>query len=85
LEASPSGRACHIVVADSGCGIAPEHLPHVFERFYQVGQPGEVETRNNGLGLSIARSLVEAQGGKISLESQPGQGTRVTVSMPAAP
>jgi signal transduction histidine kinase len=84
LEASPSGRACHIVVADSGCGIAPEHLPHVFERFYQVGQPGEVETRNNGLGLSIARSLVEAQGGKISLESQPGQGTRVTVSMPAA-
>jgi signal transduction histidine kinase len=85
LEASPLGKYYHIVVADSGIGIPPEHLPHIFERFYQVVQPGETETRNNGLGLSIARSLVEAQGGKISLESQPGRGTRVTVSMPAAP
>ncbi len=84
LEASPLGKYCRIVVADSGSGIPPEHLPHIFERFYQVGQSGETETRNNGLGLSIARSLVEAQGGKISLESQLGQGTRVTMSMPAA-
>jgi signal transduction histidine kinase len=78
------GKYCRIVVADSGSGIPPEHLPHIFERFYQVGQSGETETRNNGLGLSIARSLVEAQGGKIGLESQLGQGTRVTLSMPAA-
>jgi len=84
LEASPMGKFYHIVVADSGIGISREHLPHIFERFYQVEQPGEAETRNNGLGLSIARSLVEAQGGKISLESQPGRGTRATVSMPAA-
>jgi signal transduction histidine kinase len=83
LEASPLGNFFHIVVADSGIGISSEHLPHIFERFYQVEQPGEPETRNNGLGLSIARSLVEAQGGKISLESKPGRGTRVTVSMPA--
>jgi signal transduction histidine kinase len=85
LEASLLGKFYNIVVADSGRGISPEHLPHVFERFYQVEQSGEAETRNNGLGLSIARSLVEAQGGKISLESQLGWGTRVTVSMPAAP
>ena len=84
LETSPMGVFQNIVVVDSGIGISSEHLPHIFERFYQVEQPGEPETRNNGLGLSIARSLVEAQGGKISLDSQPGRGTRVTVSMPAA-
>jgi signal transduction histidine kinase len=84
LEASPMGKVYTIVVADSGIGISPEHLPYIFERFYQVEQPGEPETRNNGLGLSIARSLVEAQGGKIGLESRSGRGTRVTVSMPAA-
>jgi len=82
LGASPQGKVMRISVTDNGCGIAPEHIPHIFERFYQVAQPGEAETRNNGLGLSIAKSLIEAQGGKITLESRPGRGTRVTLSMP---
>jgi signal transduction histidine kinase len=73
------GRAAIVTVADNGTGIAPEHLPHVFERFYS-GDPG-VST-GSGLGLSIARSLVEAMQGEIRLESRPGEGTCVTVVLP---
>jgi len=77
------GREVVVHVADSGAGIPPEHLAHVFERFYQVpGQP--VEGRGNGLGLSIARELVEAQRGKITVSSPAGKGTYVQIVLPAA-
>jgi len=76
------GRTAIITVADNGTGIAPEHLPHVFERFYS-GDPGD--SGGSGLGLSIARSLVEAMRGEIRLESGPGEGTRVTVTLPGEP
>jgi two-component system, OmpR family, sensor kinase len=71
-----------ISVSDSGPGIAPDVLPHVFERFYR----GEV-SRNGpgtGLGLAIAKELVEAQNGTISAESEPGQGSVFTVTLPVA-
>ncbi len=88
LEARPLGRLCEIRVADTGRGIPPEHLPHVFERFYQVPGSGSRETgapaaRGNGLGLSIAKALVEAQGGSIHIQSQVGKGTVAVVSLPA--
>lgn len=69
-------------VRDSGPGIDPEALSHIFERFYrgQVSRTG----RGAGLGLSIAKELVEAQGGTIAAESQPGQGSVFTVILPVA-
>ncbi len=70
-----------LYVRDDGSGIAPEHLEKLFERFYQVPGSNPPGTRNNGLGLSIAKALVEAQGGKIRIESQIGQGTTVWLTM----
>jgi two-component system sensor histidine kinase BaeS len=70
-------RQILIRVRDSGSGIAPEDLPHIFERF-QKGSG----SRGSGLGLAIARKLVLAHGGDIGIESAPGQGTEVTVSLP---
>jgi signal transduction histidine kinase len=76
------GREIVVTVTDNGAGIPPEHLLHVFDRFYQVpGQTGE--ERGNGLGLSIAKGLVEAQHGRITIESLPGHGTSVKISLPA--
>ncbi len=74
------GQTAILSVADNGTGIAPENLPHVFERFYT----GDGESAGSGLGLSIARSLVQAMHGEIRLESRPGEGTRVTVVLPGA-
>lgn len=71
-----------ISVADRGIGIDPEDLPHVFERFYRVD--GARDDGGSGLGLSIAKALVEAQGGEIRLESEVGRGTTVAVALPAA-
>jgi two-component system sensor histidine kinase BaeS len=66
-----------IRVRDTGSGIAPEDLPRIFERF----QKGS-DSRGSGLGLAIARKLVLAHGGEIGIESAPGKGTEVTVSLP---
>jgi signal transduction histidine kinase len=84
LSAQPSGRWVEIMVADNGAGIAPEHLPHLFERFYQVRTNATDDSRSNGLGLSIARALVEAQRGSIRIESAPGKGTRAHLLLPSA-
>jgi two-component system phosphate regulon sensor histidine kinase PhoR len=80
----PEGARVEIAVRDTGPGIPPRDLPRIFERFYKVdrargGQPG------SGLGLSIARHLVELQGGTIVAESTPGSGTLVRVRLPRAP
>jgi signal transduction histidine kinase len=85
LRARTLGRQVEIVVADTGTGIAPEHLPRVFERFYRGDADASDEGGGSGLGLSIARSLVEAQQGRIDLESRPEVGTRAVVQLPAAP
>lgn len=79
LQAGPTNGAAQIVVRDTGVGIAPEHLAHVFERFYRADSSRTRQTGGTGLGLSIARAIVEAHGGQISIDSQPKQGTVVTV------
>jgi signal transduction histidine kinase len=81
LGASAQGGKAVISVIDTGAGIAPEDLPHVFDRFYQVPTP-EGGGRGSGLGLSIAQTLVQAQRGHIELFSRPGEGTRITLSLP---
>ncbi|MDP1416958.1 ATP-binding protein [Peribacillus simplex] len=69
----------HIGVKDHGTGISPEHLPHVFERFYRVDSSRARKTGGNGLGLSIARTLVESFDGKLEIQSEAGEGTLVTL------
>jgi signal transduction histidine kinase len=71
-----------VEVADSGEGIRPEDLPYVFERFYRGEKSRSRETGGAGLGLAIARGIVEAHGGEISIESQFGEGTRVIFQIP---
>ena len=71
-----------ISVADSGPGIAPEHLEHVFERFYRVDEGRSRDRGGSGLGLAIARAIVEAHGGSISARSRPGEGTTITLELP---
>jgi signal transduction histidine kinase len=76
-------REVFLLVADNGEGIPADALPHVFDRFYQVpSQSGD--GRGNGLGLSIARGLVEAHHGKIQIDSRVGDGTRVEISLPSS-
>jgi two-component system, OmpR family, heavy metal sensor histidine kinase CusS len=74
-----------LVITDSGVGIPTEHLPHVFKRFYRVDPARGWEVSGAGLGLAIARSIAEAHGGSIAMESTVGEGTRVIVTLPAEP
>ncbi len=80
-EAAPDGEVA-ISVTDQGPGIAMDELPHVFERFYRVGEARKAD--GLGLGLYISRMLVEAHGGKIWVESEPGRGTTFHVTLPTA-
>lgn len=83
LGAQKAGKNVELVVEDEGPGIPPTHLPHLFERFYQVpGRSGQA-THSYGLGLSIAKRLIELHGGSIRVESQLGSGTRFVISLPA--
>lgn len=70
-----------VEVQDQGIGISKEHLPHVFERFYRVDSSRTRKTGGNGLGLSIARSLIESFGGKLEIRSEVGVGTTVTIHL----
>jgi signal transduction histidine kinase len=72
-------------VSDSGIGIAPEHLPRVFERFYRVDKSRARVLGGAGVGLTIAQALAETMGGRISAQSPgPGQGSTFTFELPAA-
>jgi two-component system, OmpR family, sensor kinase len=82
LSARAAGGTAVVRVSDTGEGIAPEHLPHLGERFYRVDSARNRRTGGTGLGLAISRTIVQAHGGQLSIESEPGQGTIVTVSLP---
>ena len=72
-----------IEVQDSGSGISPQDLPHVFDRFYRADESRARVTGGRGVGLSIARAVVEAHGGTIGVESESGVGSCFTVTLPA--
>ncbi len=71
-----------ITVSDTGVGIAAEHLPRIFERFYRVDKNRSREMGGTGLGLSIVKHLVQTQGGQVEVQSQPGKGTDFRLVLP---
>lgn len=73
-----------ITVRDNGPGIAPEHIARVFERFYRTDPSRSRSTGGAGLGLAIVKQLVEAHGGTVDVESEPGHGAAFTVTLPAS-
>ena len=79
---SNEGRSLRIKVADTGCGIPPEHLPHVFDRFYRADRARSGSGGNLGLGLAMVRSIAALHGGRVAITSQVGHGTRVTLEAP---
>lgn len=76
--------AAELSVRDTGAGIAPEHLPHVFDRFYRADPARSRAAGGAGLGLSICRWIAQAHGGTIAVESTPGEGSTFTVRLPPA-
>ncbi|MDR3689666.1 MAG: HAMP domain-containing sensor histidine kinase [Fimbriimonas sp.] len=73
-----------VQVSDNGAGIAPEHLEHLFDRFYRVDSARSSESGGTGLGLAICKSIVDSHGGTISVQSELENGTMVTVRLPIA-
>lgn len=82
VEASDSGVT--VTVRDTGVGIPPEHLPHVFDRFYRVDKARSRAAGGSGLGLSIVQSIITAHGGQVELSSAAGEGTICTFRLPRA-
>lgn len=79
-----SGGWITLTIDDRGEGISPESLPHVFEPFYRGDPSRDRRTGGTGLGLAICRGICEKAGGKISIQSRHGEGTKVTVRLPVA-
>jgi len=82
LQTQTDADAVTIAISDTGAGIAPEHLPHIFDRFYRADPARSRDRGGAGLGLAIARAIVEAHGGDITVTSQVGQGSTFTVRLP---
>jgi signal transduction histidine kinase len=82
ISARETDSQVEVCVEDTGNGIAPEHLPYIFERFYRADKSRTRLTGGAGLGLAIVKQLVEAHGGAISITSQVGEGTAVTFTTP---
>jgi two-component system sensor histidine kinase BaeS len=71
-----------VIVADNGCGIGESDLPYIFERFYRGDKSRSRKTGGIGIGLSIAREIIQAHGGKIDVQSQSGKGTQFSIHLP---
>lgn len=83
IQARKLSGAVQVTVRDTGPGIAPEDLPHIFDQFYRGEKSRSRHTGGAGMGLAIARGFVENHGGKIWAESRPGQGTCIAFTLPA--
>lgn len=84
ISAKPLDGKLVIEIADTGCGIPPKHLTHIFTEFYQGDSSTTRKYGGTGLGLAICRDLVELQGGSISVQSTVGAGTRFSITLPPA-
>jgi signal transduction histidine kinase len=85
VEVQPTLDGARIDVSDTGVGIEPQELPHIFERFYRGSRANEARGSGSGLGLAIVRSIVDMHGGTVSVESGPGLGSRFSVLLPRDP
>jgi signal transduction histidine kinase len=84
VEVKASNSEAEIVIEDEGVGVPEFELPHVFERYYRGGNAGAHHGEGVGLGLPVAKAIVEAHLGTIDLESMADRGTRVVVTLPLA-
>ena len=84
LTAERHDNRVQVSVTDTGEGIPAEDLPNIFERFYRVDKSRTRATGGSGLGLTIAKRLVEAHGGQIEVQSEPGRGSRFTFTLPVS-
>jgi signal transduction histidine kinase len=75
---------CRIRVSDTGIGIAPEHQRYIFDEFFQLSNPERDRNKGTGLGLAICKRLVDAMGGRLEVESEPGRGSTFSVLLPVA-
>lgn len=82
LAAKDSEQSVLLEVRDSGPGIPAEELPYIFERFHRVDRARQLSTQHSGLGLAIAKAIVNAHGGDITAHSSEGQGTTLQISLP---
>ena len=82
IEGRVLGSVVRIAVEDTGIGIAPEHLPRIFDRFYRVDSGRSRDRAGAGLGLALARWIAEAHGGSVRATSEPGKGSRLVVELP---
>jgi signal transduction histidine kinase len=82
IDARIEGEALCISVADAGVGIPPEEQPRIFEKFYRVGRSETQGRRGSGVGLALVRHVAEAHGGRVTVESRPGEGSRFTLWLP---
>lgn len=82
LGVEQKDHVCRLTVADNGPGIAPNELPKIFDRFYRSDSARKAESGGHGLGLSIARIIVVAHGGKLHVRSKPGMGTVFSIDLP---
>jgi heavy metal sensor kinase len=85
VRAEGEDTGLHVLVSDTGPGIPPEHLPHLFERFHRVEAARSRITGGAGLGLAIAHEIAQWHGGRLEVESTLGRGTTFTVHLPSSP
>lgn len=83
-QSGPRGGEVSISVRDNGLGIPPADLPHIFEPFYRAHEAVAAQIHGSGLGLSVVRQIVEAHGGRITVESELGKGSAFTIYLPCA-
>ena len=79
---SDAAETVTLTVADTGCGIPPEELPRITEPFYMVDKSRARRQGGSGLGLALCRRIAAAHGSALQIESEPGKGTRVSVTLP---
>ncbi len=84
ISAQTAGNTLTIEVQDGGLGIAPEHMPNLFDAFYRVRTPETTHIKGSGLGLPIVKAVIEKHGGQVFVESKPGQGSVFGFTLPVS-